>query len=55
VGRILGFSYIKLFLFLSMYFYSFIAQVVVDGMAGMAVPNLEIRGRVLGACSYHAD
>ena len=43
MGRILRFSYTKLFLFLSMYFYSFFAQVVVEGMAGTVVTNLELR------------
>jgi len=55
VGRIPGFSYSKLFLFRSMYFDSFIAQVVAEGMAGSVVTNLEIRGRVHRACSYHGD
>ena len=38
-----------------MYFDSFIAQVVAEGMAGSVVTNSEIRGRVHRACSYHGD
>jgi len=48
VGRIPGFLYSKLFLFLSMYFYSFIAQVVGDGLAGTVVTKPELRVGFLG-------
>ena len=48
MGRIMRFSCSKLFLFLSMYFYSFIAQVVVDGLAGTVVTKLELRVGFIG-------
>jgi len=48
VGRIMRFSCTKLFLFLSMFFYSFIAQVVVDGLAGAVVTKPELRVGFLG-------
>ena len=44
--RTMGYS--KLFLFLSMYFYRFIAQVVADGLAGMVVTKLALRVGLLG-------
>jgi len=43
VGRIPGFLYSKLFLFLFMYFYSIIAQVVADGLVATVVTKPELR------------
>jgi len=43
-----GFLYSKLFLFLSMYFYRFIGEVVADGLAATVVMKPELRVGFLG-------